>query len=454
MKEEHNYLFEKMPVLQAMLHLALPTVASQIILVIYNMADTFFIGLVGSDAMLSAVTVCMPAFMFLSAIANLFGVGGGSTISRSLGKKNKKRAVLASSFAFCFCLIVTLLYVVSVYYFRDTFIDLLGGSDYRVHDLAITYLTVTVVIGGLTTALSMLISHLLRAEGLSFAASFGIALGGILNCFLDTLFMFVILPAGNEVLGAAIATALANLLSCLYLLAYSFYKKKEVVLSLFFHWDCLKDGIPQEILITGLPACIMTLCENISYAILDKLMSLWSMSYQAYLGVAKKVNMLAHSIVRGITQGSLPLIAYNYASNDHKRMNKCVRCGVYMSATAAMLCMCCSLLFGKTIISLFISSSSQGVEMGTRFLKILCVGAPFSAVAYSFISFFQAAGKGGRSFILALLRKGLLDIPLMFILNIFIPVYGVVYATPLTDIICCFVSITMFVLFRKKYLLV
>lgn len=209
-------LFEAKPVLQAIMTLAFPSVIGQIILVFYNIADTLFIGMTKSDEMLTAVTVCMPAFMFLSAISNLFGVGGASVISRSLGKRKEERASDASRFAVWGCAGLTVLYCLGALVFLDLFVDLLGGSVPTVHEYAKTYLTVTVIAGGLPTAMNTLLSHLLRAEGRSSQASFGIALGGILNVLLDPLFMFVLLPAGNETLGAAVATAISNIAALLY----------------------------------------------------------------------------------------------------------------------------------------------------------------------------------------------------------------------------------------------
>ena len=132
-------LFNDMPILRSVLTLAIPTVISQIILVIYNMADTFFIGMTGSDAMLTSVTVCMPAFMFLSAISNLFGVGGASVISRALGSHDTKRVRQASAFACWGCVALTLIYSLLALLFQHTFIDMLGGKAPIVHGYAQSY---------------------------------------------------------------------------------------------------------------------------------------------------------------------------------------------------------------------------------------------------------------------------------------------------------------------------
>lgn len=451
MKEREKTLFEDVPVLEAIFKLAVPTVVGQIILVLYNMADTFFIGLTGSDAMITAATVCMPAFMFLQAISNLFGVGGASVISRALGARDLQRAKDTASFAFWGCAALTLVYSLGAWLFAGPFVDLLGGSNPLVHDYAVEYLTFTVVVGGLATSLNALLAHLVRSEGRSLQASIGVALGGVMNIALDPLFMFVLLPRGYETLGAAIATALSNVIALVYFLVVVLREGKRSILRLspLRLGKSIRGRIPADVLTTGLPACLMTLCENISYAVLDALMAVSGTALQAGLGVAKKVNMLAHSIVRGMSQGVLPLIGYNYASGDHKRMKASITLSMALSIAMAALCMTVSLVFSRQLIGLFIPGGSESVTYGAAFLRILCLGGPFSACAYALISFFQAVGKGMRSFVLAILRKGLLDIPLMFLLNRLLPIFGVVWATPITDVICCCISIAMFVAFLR-----
>lgn len=451
MKEDSKTLFEEMPVFQAIMKLAVPAVIGQIILVIYNMADTYFIGLTCDDAKITAVTICMPAFMFLSAISNLFGVGGAATISRALGRQKLGRAGNASAFALYGCLITTILYSFGVFLFQNPFINFLGGHHLEIHANAVQYLMVTVVLGGLFTSMNALLGHLVRSEGRSAHASFGMMLGGILNIALDPLFMFVILPKGRETLGAAIATALSNVIACLYYVILWFYiRKKGTALTFRFNENAFVEGSAREIVLTGLPACLMTLFENISYAVLDHLMSVEGMAALAGIGVAKKINMLAHCIVRGMAQGVLPLIAYNYAAKNISRMRKTILYSSLLSVSLSFLTMVIFLLNAQTLVGIFINKGGESLFYGSNFLKILCLGCPFSAFAYAIISFFQAIGQNIKSFCLAVLRKGALDIPLMYGLHHLWPKYGVVSATPIADVVCCVVAIILFVLCLKR----
>ncbi len=441
---KETVLFESAPVLKAIAKLAVPTILSQVVLVFYNMTDTFLVGMTGSDEKLTAITICTPAFMFLSAISNLFGVGGASEISRSLGRHNGRRARAACSFAFYGCLLLTVVYSLGTLLFLDPYVELLGGLHPEVRALGRSYLISAVVFGGVGASMNALLGHLVRSEGRSLQASVGIMGGAVLNILLDPLFMFVLLPPGSEVLGAGVATALSNWLAALYFLFLLRHNRRRSVLSLRFDKRSFDRDLSVSILSVGLPACVMTLMENVSYALLDRLLAVGGAAVQAGVGVAKKVNMLAHCSIRGMAQGVLPLIAYNYAAKNHSRMWRSIRYSVAIAVIIASFWTAVSIVFARPLIGLFIQNDGPSLEYGVVFLRIFCLGGPFSACAYTFISFFQAVKQSSRSFVLALLRKGIVDMPLMLILGGALPIYGVVAATPLADVVCCVASLLMF----------
>lgn len=454
-------LFENKPVLYSIFALALPSVIGQIILVLYNLADTFFVGLTENSVMINAVGICMPVYTMLTAISNLFGIGGSSVISRSLGKGNIKRARRASSFAFWGSLAVSTIYCLAILIFAEPIADLIGGNgDAELIKQAASYLRICVSICGIPTVISNLLSHLLRSQGKSLHASLGIAIGGVLNIALDPLFIFVICGVENAAVGAAIATGITNTIAMLYYVVIFIVYKGKLIIDLSFTKKMFKDGLIGEVLTIGLPACLMTLCENISYAILGNLMGTVDKVNKIPLTgveVAKKVNMFAHSVVRGMSQGVLPLIGYNKASGNRKRMKKVVfTAGGISLAIAIIAATVNSIPFsGQGLISLFLHGESENIANSQQyayyFLIMFSIGAPFSAVAYTIISFFQACGKAWRSLILALLRKGILDIPLMFIIPIIWPTYGIVAATPIADAICCVVALVLFLHYIKHH---
>ena len=446
-------LFNETPVKQAIIKLIVPTIISQIVMVVYQISDVFFVGLSNSDEMLTATTICMPVFMILNAIANLFGIGSCTSISRSLGRKKEERARRTAAFAFWSSIFVGMIYLLILFLFLDPIINLVGGRNELVHVYAKEYIIRTVIIGGLFAIVSNLFSAQLRSEGRNTHASRGLILGGVINIILDPIFMFVLLPRGNEVIGAALATMFSNIISLLYyvILLTTRYKNGKTIINFQFNKTIIGDHIPSSVISSGMPAFIMTLFENISYAILDALMSTYGVIAQASLGVAKKLNMLAHSCVRGVSQGAMPLLSYNYATKNDKRFKEAIKVTMTISVLIASLCTFVSLLFAKPLISIFIHTNDDTLIFGIRFLRILCLGAPFSAGIYTFISLFESIGKGKVAFVLAILRKGVIDIPLMYILNELLLKYGIVMATPIADLIGCFASCIIFLRFISIY---
>ena len=460
------YIFEKAPYLKAILTLALPSILAQLILVIYNMADTFFIGQASTanfyvdnglqNALVAGVTICMPLYMILSAISNLFGIGASSVMSRSMGKLDYERARNASRFAFWGCLATSIIYCSLVFIFTTPLASFLSGGNPEVMQFAETYIRITIVFCGVPTTLNTLLSHLFRAEGKSAHAMFGIMIGGLLNIILDPLFMFVIFPIEKAAMGAALATGISNIVALIYFGICYIVMNKKLVISFKFKRKMFYNGVPKECLIIGLPAFLMTLCENVSYMILDNLMGTVSTDIVitkatlAGVGAAKKINMFAHSTVRGMTQGVLPLIGYNKTSGNRHRMRRIVYISGGISVGIASICLIINLFLAPQLSSIFLHET-ESLKYSAAFLKVFSIGAPFSAIAYTIISFFQAVGKAWRSLILALLRKGILDIPLMYILNNFIPIYGIVWATPIADIICAIVAILLFIIYIHNH---
>lgn len=469
--EKEKQLFESAPVLKAIFKVALPSVLGQLILVFYNLADTYFVNLASQTpfyaeqgltaALQAGVGICMPIFMLLSAISNLFGIGASSVMSRSMGKKNYERARNASRFAFYGCLLTTIIYCLLVLAVLDPITNFLSGnSDPMTQEFARKYTIIAVISFGLPTAMNTLFSHIVRAEGKSLHASLGIAIGGLLNVFLDWIFIMYLFPQ-DAVLGAALATGLSNVVALFYYVILYIKIRGKTNISLKFKKKMFNEGVPSEVLIIGLPACLMTFCENLSYLLLDANMALVSSveavntAALAGVGAAKKVNMFAHSIARGMTQGVLPLIGYNKSSGKRVRMRKIFFTATGITLGISVVCMIINICAAGPLCSIF-SLNQDALDLSQQYLIIFSIGAPFSAFAYSVISFFQAVGKAWRSLILALLRKGILDIPLMYILPFipgmnYVPGAAIVWATPIADILCCLTALVLIIIYLKHH---
>lgn len=211
-EKSEKYLFEAMPVAKAVATLAIPTIISQVVTMIYNLADTFFIGQLGDPTMVAAVSLVSPWFNLLTALGNLFGLGGSSLISRMLGAKNHRDIKHAAAFSVWGGAAATLIFSLITFLARTPLLNFLGASP-DTYGYAESYLIWVVVFGGVPTMVSLTLGHLLRSEGHARQASMGMMFGGILNVALDPVLIFGFHMA---VAGAAIATALSNAASVVF----------------------------------------------------------------------------------------------------------------------------------------------------------------------------------------------------------------------------------------------
>jgi len=445
MMRDNDYLFCEMPVRRAVLSLAIPTVISQIITVIYNMADTFFIGQLNDPNQVAAATVAMPAFAALTALSNLFGIGGASKIARCLGKNDDKTAKMTASFSIWTALAVALFYGIVIFLTRPWFLPVLGTNT-ATYDFCSSYVFWTITIGAIPTVLNAGLAHLIRTEGYAKQAGFGIAFGGVLNIALDPVFIFVL---HMEITGAAIATMLSNTAAMIYFFLFLYKIRKKTVITPNPKYYSASHGIPGEVVIGGLPSFIMMMLGCLSNSVLNRLVTSYSNEAMAGMGIAKKIDMIAFSVAQGMTQGVLPLVAYNYASGNRKRMSSAIRITLIYTLIIACTATLTLFLFASPITRCFINND-ETVSYGRDFLKVICFTCPSTAVNFMIITVFQATKQKVQPLLLSLLRKGSLDIPFMIALNYFIGIKGIAWATPLADWLALIVSLFLFVPYINK----
>ena len=431
MKNDKTELFETMPVGKALLTMAIPTIVSQLITMIYNVADTFFIGLSNDPYKVAAASIVGVLFFMLNSLSNLFGVGGGSLLSRLLGEKREADAKRVGVFSFYGSLAIAAVYALVCFMFTRQLARLLGASDNTI-DYAVSYLFWVVVVGGIPSTLGLTMSHLLRSAGYSKEAGTGLAIGGISNILLDPLFMFVLLPAGNEVTGAALATMLSNVLSLGYFLFVYRKLQGKTVLSISPQFIRLKKSMIFEILAIGLPSALTALLANTTSIVKNNLTSGYGDIEMAAYGIVIKADMLPLNIGMGLCQGMMPLVAYNYASKNYPRMRSFTKAAQVAGMSTACVFIVLFEIFAPQLIWVFIRDETT-IAYGTRFLRIACLATPFMISNFQKIYCLQAMGKGKESLLLGVCRQGLLAIPTLLILNHFVGLYGVVSAQLLSD---------------------
>lgn len=444
MKTKEQILFEDAPVGRAVISLVIPTVISQLITVVYNMADTFFIGQIGNPDQVAAVSLCMPMFIFLTGLANLFGIGGSSLMSRSLGAGNNQDAKRASAFSIWTAVVISLVYGVLLYILKPVLLPAVG-ADAATYEFCSQYIFWTITVGAVPTVLNQQLAHLVRAEGHSAKASFGVALGGVLNIILDPIFIF---PLGFEIAGAAIATMISNTVATLYFLIQIFRKRQATDISFNLKHYTFK-RVPREVLLVGLPSCMMNMMAVFSNITLNKLLAGYSNAALAGVGVAKKVDMLSFAIATGMSQGVLPLIGYNYASKNYKRMMAAVKTDFLISLSVSIVGAVLLFTCAGPIVRAFINDA-ETVRYGQIFQRIICITGPCISVTMLAITFFQSVGKKLEPAVLSLIRKGGLDIPFMFIMNAAAGVNGIVWATPIADFGAMAVAVILFIPFWRR----
>lgn len=442
---DNDYLFCEMPVRRAVLSLAVPTVISQIITVIYNMADTFFIGQLGDPEQVAAATVAMPAFAALTALSNLFGIGGASKIARCLGKSDREAAKRTAAFSIWTAIAAALIYGIAVSLARPWFLPALGANE-GTYDSCSSYVFWTVAIGAVPTVLNAGLAHLIRTEGYARQAGFGVALGGILNIALDPVFIFVF---RMEITGAAIATMLSNTAAMVYFFLFLYRIREKTVITPHPKYYSVAGGIPGDVVVGGLPSFIMMMLGCLSNSVLNRLVTSCSNEAMAGMGIAKKIDMIAFSVAQGMTQGVLPLIAYNYAAGNRKRMGRAIQAALAYTLAIACTATLTLFFFAAPITRCFIDNEAT-VAYGRDFLKVICFTCPSTAVNFMIITVFQATKQRAQPLVLSLLRKGSLDIPLMIALNARVGIKGVAWATPLADWLALVVALLLFVPFLSR----
>lgn len=437
-------LFERMPIKRAVLKQIIPSIFSQMIVLVYNLADTYFVGILNDPIQTAAVTISYSSFVMLTAISNLFAVGGASLLARSFGQKNEEKAKSVSAISFWFGLACAILFSLLFWLLASPALHLCGATA-ETYDVAFRYAKWVIIAGGAGTVLNVLLANLIRAEGNAVIAAAGVSLGGFANIILDPLFILPrFLGFGAE--GAGMATAISNMIASVFFLTYICVKRKSttIVISPKRLRDTPKYIV--DIISVGIPSAVQYALTVVAIASLSKFVSGYETAAVAGLGIVKKLDQLPLYFSIGVANGLLPLLAYNYSSGNQKRRHSAFVFGSAISFGFSALCLVCYEAFAPVLTGLFIEDAAT-IAYSSQFLRIMVVAMPMMSLCYPMIIQFQAMGKVKESLICSILRKGVLDIPLLFIMNAMIPLYGCMAVQPIVDSISLIVAF----LFYQKW---
>ena len=313
-------LFESMPIPRAVMKLAIPTVLSSLVMVLYNLADTYFVGMLNNAVENAAVTLAAPLLLAFNAVNNLFGVGSSSMMSRSLGKKDYETVYRSAAFGFYCSIFAGLLFSIAYTVFQVPLLNLLGATEETL-GATIGYARWTVTFGAVPAILNVVLAYLVRAEGAAMHASIGTMSGCFLNILLDPIF---ILPWGLNMgaEGAGLATFLSNCVACLYFFVLLYVKRGRTYVCVNPKMFSFKRHIVVGVCAVGIPASIQNLLNVTGMSVLNNFTSAFGSNAVAAMGIAQKINSVTVQIALGLSQGIMPLISYNYASGNIKRMKK------------------------------------------------------------------------------------------------------------------------------------
>ena len=435
-------VFRSAPVPKAVLKTTVPAMAAMLMVLVYNLADTFFIGLTRDAYQMAAVSMAMPVFLIFMSVGTVFGIGGTSVISRALGEGRLDYAKKVCSFCMWSCVAVGLIMSAAFLLGMEQILALMGTSP-DTHDFVKVYLTI-VSLGGPFVLISNCYSNVVRAEGRSEKAMMGQLLGNLLNVILDPI---MISGLGWGIAGAAVATVIGNVFGAGYYLLY--FLRKQSILSIRPTDFSVKDGISGSVLAIGIPASLGSLTMSLSQIIMNSEMATFGDMAVAGIGVASKVVMLTGMLCIGFGQGVQPLLGYCIGAKLWERFKKIMRFSLIFALSLSIVMTVVCYIFSDWLVSVFLTEP-QAFDYGVLFVRILLTTSFLFGVFYVLANALQAAGAATASLIVNLSRQGIIYIPALFILKPLLGATGLVWAQPVADLLSVVLVAVIYVKTMKK----
>jgi putative MATE family efflux protein len=439
-------LMERMPLSKAIIKLALPTMLGMVVQSVYNMTDTFFIGMLGDPDLVAGVSIAMPLFFLTQGIGSLFAIGSASYISRKLGEKDYTEARRTNSVTIYSTLIIGAAMTTLMLIFKAPILDMIGASP-DTFTYADDYFTI-VCLFSIVMILNISMQGLVRSEGAATEAMLGMVVGLGLNIALDPLF---IIYFGWGVKGAAWATIIGAAVSCLYYLR--FFRSKKSFLSIH-----PRDAKPNKVMLSeifkiGVPAGLTHIVMSAGGALSNIFAAGYGDHVVAATGINMRICSLAFMLVMGLAMGFQPFAGYNYGAGNYDRLKRGLKLTILYSSCISVVFTVLFLFAGHVLVRFFMDDEAT-VDAGVRILHAFVTGMPFLGIQMTMMTTFQALGKPIRALIVTLGRQCLAFIPLLFILNNAFGFDGYIFAQPMADntttVISVILGVTLFREMKKK----
>ena len=431
-----------MPVPKAVMKNALPAMAAMLMVLVYNLADTFFIGQTHNALLVAAVSLATPVYLIFMSLGTLFGIGGTSVISRALGEGNKEKARKSCAFCFWGCVFVGILLAALILIFIDPILNLIGASA-DTYEYAKSYLSI-IVFAGPFVLISNCYGNVVRTEGESGKAMLGLLLGNLVNVILDPIF---ILALGLDIKGAAIATVIGNIVGAGFYISY--FLKGKSMLSIRLKDFTVKQGIATSVLAIGVPAALGDVLMSVSQIIINSQMSHYGDMSVAGMGVAMKVITITGMICMGLGQGVQPILGYCVGAKTWKRFKEVFKFTIIFALILGTVLAAICYVFTNQIVSAFLTDQTA-FAYAVQFARILLSTSFLFGVFYVLVNALQAMGAATPALLISMSRQGIIFIPVLFILQAVIGMTGLVWAQPVADVLSILIAAILFGKTMKK----
>ena len=428
---KNEALFRTGSVWKSIFSMAVPSIIIILVMVLYNMADMFFVGCLGDTAQVAAVSVVGPVFSILAAVATMLGAGSSAIIARCFGAGEIEQGKICSSLCFWTSFFLGVLVSIGLLVGRVPLLGMLG-SNAEIFPYAERYLQV-LALGAPCFILSNSMAMLVRAEGAVKEGMIGNLLGTLVNCIFDPLFILVL---NFGVSGAAAASVLGNLVATACYLRY--IVKHGTVLTVDFRPALKKPQMLGELLAIGLPNGISSLLAGFASSFSNRLLVTHGTAAAA-MAAAGKTTMVISMIAMAICMGCQPLLAYSYGAGDAKRLKQLLKNLILLTVVFGVLAGAASFAGRNALIGMFIKEEGA-FRLGTQLVVYLVLGSPVIGLTYLATNLLQSVGKASGAVVLSLLRQGLLLIPLLYLMNALYGVQGIAAAHLMADVSSAVIS--------------
>lgn len=424
--------------------MALPVMMGLVVTLIYNLADTFFIGQTGNTALVASVSLCSPVFTALMAFGNIYGQGGSSLISRLLGSDQKKAVKLVSSFCFYIAIITGIVLMAVMLCWHKSLLYILGANEDTFY-FARDYFVV-LAIGAPVIILSFIHSNLLRCEGMATASMIGTIAGAVVNIILDPILISVL---KMNALGAAIATVLGYLFSDLFYLIVVVHSSQW--LSVDPRCCTISRHQLQQIAGIGATAALTNLMQSVCVIVVNQFLLPYGSDKIAAMGIVLKVNMIAQLVITGFSFGAVPVFGYLYGRKDKAKLKQLlIFCLQFLSGLSIVLTVL--VFIGAPALIRVMMDQQVIVEEGTFMLRFQVVTTSGVAIVLLMTCLFQAMGKVVPSFLLSISRQGMIFVIVLFVLVKCWGYQGIVISQAVADVISAFLAVILYRCYFKDNL--